>query len=716
MNVEQAWQSVLGQLQMEMPKASFETWVRDTKAVSFQQGVITVSVRNAYARDWLENRMTSTINRLLVGILNMSEAQVKFVVDDGRGDSDIGIDEITSEDSVIFTNASEEKKSHKVEDVVEVALADYDSIYEQVVRPNRAVYLPGYFRRWLRKLGPDLGWLYIAFRQAGYIIGSRTGKAVNRIPGEKIAALAGCAERTYWRRVENPETWQKLKGLVAISDYGPEWDNSASIPKRLPRRYTVAMTLPLTSADSHSLSKWLATHLEEYGGPEEVLRAAAETPLDALIPLDATGEGEPVTVTQLVRELFAGGELSEKQLDGLASAIQNHLMPQGDLIVITEYFLKHILPQLGAGPGWMLSLLRDLCYVNPENGEARNRVTVKGGYAEIAGWMGMLRPRTVWDWLNEKHPPKHEEAGKYKNPTARVFMSEVLKDEPALDFVGQPRTFEVLIEEIPHEFLEIALMHPNDAIDSIALTRLADSNDAIVRIGMTQLTDSNDALVCIALTRLADSIAATVRVLINSLTLKTNSLTPNTTIFNTSPSKSENSVEQAEVNFSLPSVWVLDRILILNRVHPKTQKAVRGASATALVSWLLYALSEQGQGIDKPMSYALARLKDDPQSGAGDDYDKLARLVPHDLIEVAYKASRSQLMRQEYHRFSEKRDHVADLWMQVMGTNDLVARKLMRYLLGDQSPDIRQKITTSERIEFTEAGVEKTIEESIEEI
>ena len=32
MNVEQAWQSVLGQLQMEMPRASFDTWVRDTQS------------------------------------------------------------------------------------------------------------------------------------------------------------------------------------------------------------------------------------------------------------------------------------------------------------------------------------------------------------------------------------------------------------------------------------------------------------------------------------------------------------------------------------------------------------------------------------------------------------------------------------------------------------------------------------------------------------
>ncbi|MFL7869738.1 MAG: DnaA/Hda family protein, partial [Anaerolineales bacterium] len=79
MNVEQAWQSVLGQLQMEMPRASFDTWVRDTRPIRHNNGELTISVRNAYARDWLESRLASTVNRLLVGIMD-SNVSVKFIV------------------------------------------------------------------------------------------------------------------------------------------------------------------------------------------------------------------------------------------------------------------------------------------------------------------------------------------------------------------------------------------------------------------------------------------------------------------------------------------------------------------------------------------------------------------------------------------------------------------------------------------------------------
>ena len=79
MDAEKAWQSALGQLQMEIPKASFDTWVRDTQIFSYEDGLFTIGVRNAYARDWLENRLSSTVTRLLMGIMNRS-VDVAFVV------------------------------------------------------------------------------------------------------------------------------------------------------------------------------------------------------------------------------------------------------------------------------------------------------------------------------------------------------------------------------------------------------------------------------------------------------------------------------------------------------------------------------------------------------------------------------------------------------------------------------------------------------------
>ena len=79
MKAQQAWQAALGQLQMEMPKAAFDTWVRNAEFISYEDGDFIIGVPNAYARDWLQSRLLSTATRLLAGMMNRT-VQVRFVV------------------------------------------------------------------------------------------------------------------------------------------------------------------------------------------------------------------------------------------------------------------------------------------------------------------------------------------------------------------------------------------------------------------------------------------------------------------------------------------------------------------------------------------------------------------------------------------------------------------------------------------------------------
>ena len=79
MNSQQAWQAALGQLQMEMPKAAFDTWVSDAEVISCEQNSFTVGVHNAYARDWLASRLSSTVSRILTGLCEQPQT-VNFVV------------------------------------------------------------------------------------------------------------------------------------------------------------------------------------------------------------------------------------------------------------------------------------------------------------------------------------------------------------------------------------------------------------------------------------------------------------------------------------------------------------------------------------------------------------------------------------------------------------------------------------------------------------
>jgi len=79
MKGEKAWQAALGQLQLEMPKAAFDTWVANTEFISYEDGFFIIGAPNAYARDWLENRLVSTVTRLLTGLMSRS-VEVNFVV------------------------------------------------------------------------------------------------------------------------------------------------------------------------------------------------------------------------------------------------------------------------------------------------------------------------------------------------------------------------------------------------------------------------------------------------------------------------------------------------------------------------------------------------------------------------------------------------------------------------------------------------------------
>jgi chromosomal replication initiator protein len=100
MKAEQTWQAVLGQLQMDMPKASFDTWVRNAEIVSYEDNVFIIGVSNAYARDWLESRLSSKVKRMLCGILNRT-VSVRFIVWQGGSEQaqpEMPFEEIETDD------------------------------------------------------------------------------------------------------------------------------------------------------------------------------------------------------------------------------------------------------------------------------------------------------------------------------------------------------------------------------------------------------------------------------------------------------------------------------------------------------------------------------------------------------------------------------------------------------------------------------------------
>ncbi len=73
------WQAALSALALQMPTATYETWVRDTSVIAYEDGEFIVGTPNPYARDWLANRLQTPIKRILGKLLNRS-VQVTFRV------------------------------------------------------------------------------------------------------------------------------------------------------------------------------------------------------------------------------------------------------------------------------------------------------------------------------------------------------------------------------------------------------------------------------------------------------------------------------------------------------------------------------------------------------------------------------------------------------------------------------------------------------------
>ena len=79
MDAKQVWRAALGELQVSLSPANYETWLRDTQLVDVEDNRFRISVPNGFAKDWLETRYRSLISQTLARIVGYS-VQVEFVI------------------------------------------------------------------------------------------------------------------------------------------------------------------------------------------------------------------------------------------------------------------------------------------------------------------------------------------------------------------------------------------------------------------------------------------------------------------------------------------------------------------------------------------------------------------------------------------------------------------------------------------------------------
>ncbi len=73
------WMRTLGRLQIQFPKETFNTWLKDARLVSEEDGLFVIGVPDAYTQKWLQDRLHRQIHRTLREVAKR-EVEIRYVV------------------------------------------------------------------------------------------------------------------------------------------------------------------------------------------------------------------------------------------------------------------------------------------------------------------------------------------------------------------------------------------------------------------------------------------------------------------------------------------------------------------------------------------------------------------------------------------------------------------------------------------------------------
>lgn len=298
-----------------------------------------------------------------------------------------------------------------------------NSLRSVFTSPRRVVVVPGYLLRWVPYIGPLRTSIVVACFQAFYLCRRSTAKPnlTFEAPGPLLAAVAGIAESSIWRHLDDPELGWFLKKAPYKADE-KRWirDEKAGITKKRPMRFLFRATAPLTPCDAGALRAYLMDlNIQEdpVGILTQLVRGDYRVeprdvfPFPPPPPPQDWQKGEPdecLIHNVIYSALGIEAKLASKNLADLVDELVERLLPPNDQIHVSWYYLLHWLPLLGHGPGWATILLRDRCFYNRQTGELRDTVSVRGGYQELAAALGLQRVKTLREWFPAPHAQKEE--------------------------------------------------------------------------------------------------------------------------------------------------------------------------------------------------------------------------------------------------------------------------------------------------------------------
>ncbi|MCL4506792.1 MAG: chromosomal replication initiator protein DnaA [Chloroflexi bacterium] len=65
MRPEEAWQSATGEIEINVGRGTYSTWLKSARLVTYEDGQFIIGVPNGYVKEWMENRMVSQLKKIL---------------------------------------------------------------------------------------------------------------------------------------------------------------------------------------------------------------------------------------------------------------------------------------------------------------------------------------------------------------------------------------------------------------------------------------------------------------------------------------------------------------------------------------------------------------------------------------------------------------------------------------------------------------------------
>lgn len=82
MKNEELWQSVLSEVELQVSRANFLTWLKNSRLIENNDEAITVALPNHFAKEWVESKY----DKLILGVVRnfiASAKKVEYIVEGG---------------------------------------------------------------------------------------------------------------------------------------------------------------------------------------------------------------------------------------------------------------------------------------------------------------------------------------------------------------------------------------------------------------------------------------------------------------------------------------------------------------------------------------------------------------------------------------------------------------------------------------------------------